>query len=223
MTGKALISVSFCCAHFKGGDGINQMHGEEHWRWLEECLDHLRATYNLPLIVACTGYPGILDVNNSPDDCSRDVAWRIIAKGIPIMGTVHNPGHQVGAAQCIRIGLEYAAKCGYDYLIHTAEDVMPQPGTIAEMIRSLEEGYAYAGQRWGHETGAYLNAQFFGCRVSALVGVWDACRVSEFQHIEGMLRAMIGQQSCRYLPDPVYQTTHQFAEWRSWREAVERA
>lgn len=217
---RVLVSVSWCASHWKGanpGEGA-RIHGETHARWLKESVKWYKRRRFFS-IVACTDYHGILRVNTSPDDGERQVLWTLIRDGVPIMGEAHNPGHQVGAAQCIRIGLEYAAYCGYDYLVHTAEDVFPNERKMYGMIAALQQGAHYAGSRWGWQLGRdELNSQFFAARVCPLVNDWDACAVSGHGCIERYLRVMIGDRLCEYMDEPYYRTTHDFEEWQRWRE-----
>lgn len=123
---KTLVSVSYCAEHRKGGDAPGAPHvpPQEHAEWLEQACD-LYLSLGYDVVVSCTGYRGILNVEQTPTSHERDVMWRVIGKVKAVLGDATNPGHQVGAALCIRQGLEAAGKWGYEYLIHTAEDVLP--------------------------------------------------------------------------------------------------
>jgi len=210
---SVVVSVSYAMSHRKGTEAAMPMNAQKHAEWLEQAV-HWYVRRGFPTIVAATGYPGILDVETSSESRERDALWRILRQGVPILGTVHNPGHQVGAALCVRLGLEYAHCCGYDYLIHTAEDILPVPGKITEMLLALEDGYEYAGEAWG-EAQDELNAQFFACQAAALVGAWDACRVTGHGHIECYLRDLLAGKPQALLTG-TYQHTHDYEQWREW-------
>ena len=170
----------------------------------------------LPVVVAATDFQGILEVENSPSDYSRDVAWRILKRGVMILGTPANPGHQVGAALAIRLGLEAAAKMGYTYLLHTAEDVMPRQAARLKMRRALEEGADYAGEPWLAGPGQ-LNSQYFACRVDALAGAWDACAVTTDGCIERYLGRLLEGKKVAHVKES-YRTTHDRGQWLGWRD-----
>ena len=202
------------------------MHGQTHAEWLEKAV-YMYASLGWPVIVSCTDYHGILSVNTSEGDHERGVLWRLIDRGFPIMGESINPGHQVGAALCIRIGLEYAAYCGYDYLIHTAEDVMPEFSVLDRMVKALDEGAHYCGEKWGLDM-TELNSQFFACRVRPLVNIWDACAVSGHGCIERYLRACVGDHPKVYFDGEdgkggrCYRTCHDFELWKRWKREEEQ-
>ncbi len=152
-------------------------------------------------------------MENAPGNCERDIAWRILARDVPIFGTPSNPGHQVGAAQCIRIGLEAASKLGYDFLIHTAEDVIPNVLTLEHMEEALDDGNDYVGELWGPEGDRQqLNSQFFACRVQSLVPTWDACAVTGAGCLEKYLFQRLDGKRKAYI-HPYYWTTHDRGEW----------
>lgn len=214
---KTLVSVSFCASHWKGADpGTNgiRLPGVQHAEWLEDavCL-YLKEGWST--IVAATDWKGILEVETRPGNEERDVLWRILARSVPIVGTVANPGHQVGAALAIRLGLECAARCGYDFLIHTAEDVLPRPGAVRRMVAALEAGDVYVSEPWG--AAGQLNSQFFGVRASVLAGPWDACLVPRYGCIERYLGALLDNQPRMFIPG-IYRSTHDREEWLRWRE-----
>jgi hypothetical protein len=216
---KPLVSVSWCAGHFKGRDPHEapRMRGVEHAEWLEDAVAGLYFTAGYDVIVACTHWNGIIDVENTGDSPERDVLWRLLRRRIPIIGTTANPNHQVGAALCIRLGLEYASHCGYEYLIHTAEDVLPHPGSIEGMCDALVKGAEYVGEQWGHGNDQ-LNAQFFACRVATLVGPWDACCVTGHGCIERYLAVLIGDRPKKLFVNPSYRHTHDKGEWERWRK-----
>lgn len=214
---KTIVSISFCATHHKGADPdvAWRLPGQEHWEWLEQACD-LYLSLGLPVIVAATGFPGMLDVEVRPGNLERDVAWRVFSKTRAIVGHAHNPGHQGGAATCIRLGLECASKLGYDLLIHTAEDVVPQRHAVADMIDALDAlGNDYAGSIWGPARDQ-RNAQFFGCRVQALVGAWDAGKVGSFGCIESYLEHLL-RDKVQWHSDNLYRSTHDHSVWNQWR------
>lgn len=229
MSNSVLISISYCCTHHKGRDpnGSADIDGQRHAEWLEQAVDYYIGVANdldyysgiaARVIVACTGFPGMLNITNAPGYFERDVMWRI-AQRASIIGVPQNPGHQVGAALCIRQGLETAGKWGYDLLIHTAEDVLPRKGVVVQMVEALSRDELlceYVGEKWG-ERNDELNSQFFGCRTQSLVGPWDACQVTGAGHIERYLKMLLEGKICAFMTNH-YRTTHDFDEWQRWRQ-----
>jgi hypothetical protein len=214
MENKVLVNISWCASHHKGAnswDGAQRLHGETHARWLEQAVDFY-AGQNFPVIVSCTDWRGILNADVSPGNHERDVLWRVLKKA-PIIGMADNPGHQVGAALCIRQGLEAAGKWEYPLLIHTAEDVLPRPGMLDEMLQALDDGCDYSGTHWGSSPPGY-NSQFFACRVQALVPYWDSCRVPEQHHLEGYLKHLLEGRPA-WLGAERYFHTHDYALWQA--------
>ncbi len=216
MRSTALVSISFCAQHNKGAEPwcgeARWVHGQHHAEWLEECIDWW-GKFSLDVIVSATAFPGILNVNQSHGNCERDVWWRIFDKA-RIVSDPNNPGHQVGASLTIRMGLEAAGKLGYPYLIHTAEDVLPNDGVVEEMLDALESGDAYAGEQWGQRPDE-LNSQFFGCYVEALVPRWDHGRVHDHRNLESYMAYMVGDLP-KWLSQKHYRTTHDLNKWRQW-------
>jgi len=209
-----LVSISYCACHTKMDVGIS---GEDHAQWLLNQVTMLQALVDWPLIVACTGWPGILSIENTPTSRERDVLWQVFKRTRAIVGIPENPGHQSGAAQCIRIALETACNLDFPYLIHTAEDVVPRRGILREMFLALEEEHDYAGEWWYSEPPG-LNTQFFGCRPSALINYWDSATLYNHVHIEGYMRHLIqDHHAACYLfkHETMYYTTHHHHAWRA--------
>src|SRR6185312_4318638 len=123
---NTVVNISFCGDHYKGGDGINRQHGQQHWEWLEECILLVEKLCSWPIFCSITGYRGFEQVEQSAGNSERDVLWRIFARPrVRLVTMAANPGHQVGAGWCIRLGLEAAAKTGYEFMVHMAEDIVP--------------------------------------------------------------------------------------------------
>lgn len=226
---NAVVSVSYCNAHVKGAApwaGGTRLDGALHARWLEEAcglyLDGVRSDdghlYEVPaVVIVSTAFDGILHVEAGEE---RDALWRCARRGVGIMGDAANPNHQVGAALCLRLGLEYAGKLGHDYLVHTAEDVLPRPGALAAVLHALADGSEYAGYAWGVGTPAEgLNAQFFACRVPYLAGKFDPAAVTGAGHIEGYLRDLLAGKKLwlAVAPEVRYRHTHDYEEWKRWK------
>lgn len=212
---SAAVNLSFCAEHFKGGDGLNRQSGEEHWRWLEEAVYLYERLCDWPIFCSITGFPGFEAVENAVGNHERDVLWRIFDRPrVRLVTMAANPGHQVGAAWCIRLGLEAAAKTGIDYLLHTAEDVVPSPTFVTEAMRFLEQGARYVGEEWGEERNQ-LNSQFFACRTHALCGTFDPCQVGGIGCLEAYLRQQVPQEDTVFFRGH-YRTTHNYAEWQRW-------
>ncbi len=228
---KVLINISYCASHQKGNENNQPVDGAEHAEWLEECVNyHLKWTSDgfvnrttapgyWPIVVSMTGFPGLCHVEAGRE---RDAYWRIFNhERVRLVTMPQNPSHQVGAAWCIRQGLEMAGKCGYDIMIHTAEDVMPGPGVMLKMVKALAE-CDYVGERWGM-AGTQLNSQFFGCRVQSLVPLFDAPNVADHGCLENYLAWLLrGRPVCLGIPGPLYRHTHDRGEWQRWLDEARR-
>lgn len=204
-----LTNISFNADHQKGfGPPIQD---EIHARWLWEAIEHIDKTVGGKIIVSMTGFRGMLHVRAGAE---RDYMWRVWDR----CGIVHvgeNPGHHQGCCWSIRMGLEACGKTGIQYMIHTAEDVVPFPGAVRVLLEKLmDEGYDYAGMPWGYD-GEFLNAQFFGCRVQAIVPVFDQCQVVPPVHSERYLKNLFANKRVWAGPQN-YWHTHDYEEWRGF-------
>lgn len=215
---RVAVNLAYCCQHFKGGDGIGTLPGAEHAEWLEQAVGfyHERACkelflqgYSFDLFVSITGFPGWTEIAAGRE---RDALWRTF-KYARFVTMNPNPGHQVGAAWCIRLGLEVAGKLGYDCLIHAAEDVIPGPGVLREMVKVLAESdYEYVGEAWGPERDE-LNTQFFACKVPWLAGNFDPTKVPAHGHIERYMATLLRQRKVYRRPF-AYAHTHDYSDWQ---------
>jgi hypothetical protein len=231
---KVLVNVSWCGEHWKGGNltSVPQLPGEvvltgpAHAEWLERALRLLRAEMpsEWELAVSATGFPGICQAEPG----EQAALWRAfpLARWVTM---AENPGHQPGAAWNIRQGLKCAEALGCVYMIHTAEDVLPRPGTMTRLVQALEEGRLdYAGTGWragvpGHDGAAVsgdgstdLNAQFFACRVAALVGRYDPRDVEKDGSVEKHLARLLDRRPKLVEDTLSYETTHDDEEWRAF-------
>ncbi len=213
----AVINVSYCAAHRK--THVPPLHGQLHAEWLEKCVDNLLKT-GLPVVVSMTGWPGLLNVNVSPDNLERDVMWRVYAKTRFVTVKQDMP-HQLGAAWNIRQGLEFAAKMGYDYMIHTAEDVVPHPGKIQEMVGHLERGVHYVCSDWSSDRADELNTEFFGCRVHPLVNDFNPYLLGGGLVERYLYDLLRGKRLHLYKQRP-YDTSHDYDQWLAMLSRVER-
>jgi hypothetical protein len=215
---RFLTNISWCAQHGKGfGNPINE---ELHAKWLWECVEHLDSlAYQYSqqqLVVSITGFRGILHHWAGPE---RDYLWKVWDKA-KIISVDHNPGHHQGCCWAIRMGLEACSKTGIDYMVHTAEDVVPHKGAIAKLLGKLEEGYDYAGMPWGHHN-EYLNAQFFACRVESIVADFDQCKVDGDMHSERYLKSLFEGKRVWMEPSHYcYWHTHDYSEWKGFLEKV---
>ncbi len=219
---KVVVNIAYCQQHHKGGDGIGTLPGVLHAEWLEKAVEFYNAwafgqppPLNADVFVSITGFPGWTEVEAGRE---RDALWRTF-KHARFVTMGPNPGHQVGAAWCARLGLEAAGKLGYDALIHTAEDVVPEPGSLREMVEALADA-DYAGEAWGPEQNE-LNTQFFGARVPYLAGVFDPTKIPEHGHIERYMAWLLRDRPVCRKRFP-YAHTHDFADWTR-RVAARRA
>lgn len=226
MNGRAVINIGFCADHYKGGDGRDRQHGQTHWEWLEQAIELLFdiTMLELPIFVSITGFRGFESVLAAPGNQERDVLWRIFSRPyVRLITMADNPGHQVGAAWCIRLGLEAAHKLHYDYMIQTAEDVVPTRGAIEQMIGQLQRGAEFISEEWG-EAHEDCSAQFFACRTRFLGAKFDPCAVNAHGHIERYLRVLLeGKRvvkpgGCGLQWGTIYRTTHDMAQWQRWAQ-----
>jgi hypothetical protein len=209
-------NISFCAAHGKGfGSPIAEV---THARWLWECVEHLDETVGGKIIVSMTGFRGLLHHWAGEE---RDYLWKVWDR-CPIVHISDNPGHHQGSCWCIRMGLEACGKTGVEFMVHTAEDVVPYPGAIKVLLDKLNEGYDYAGTPWGYN-GENLNAQFFACRVQAICGVFDQCKVvpETNMHSEKYLKQIFEGQKVWCGPQN-YWHTHDYDEWKRFLAEAKR-
>ncbi len=217
---ETVINVSFCAAHRK--TGIDNLPGQLHAEWLEKCVDHLIDTTGLPVVVSITCWPGLCNVETSESSKERDVMWRIYAK-TRFMTMPHDTGHQLGAAWNIRQGIEFANKLGYKYMIQTAEDCVPKPGSIPKIIKLLEEGHDYVGRRGSGDPNTEVNSEFFGCRVDALFGPFDPSLLGWGGKLELYFCDLFRGKRCFfYGPDEYpYDTSHYYDQWQEMLRRAE--
>ncbi len=163
-----VINVSYCAAHKKStGPDIP---GHLHAQWLLDCVLYLKKLTGWPVIVSMTGWAGMLNCPTAQGHPEREIMWKVWQEA-RLLGIPENPGHQVGAGMCLRMGLEAAAYTGVPYLLHTAEDVLPKKEACQFMVDKLREGYDYVGHRC--DASDELNSRFFACRVNAIAGVFN--------------------------------------------------
>jgi hypothetical protein len=227
---SVLIGISYGGAHNKGQEAFApesnwgradypdavRLDGGEHARWL------LKATYfycqfarkhSLPgwdhwrVVVTATGLPSILKV---PAGKERDALWEV-ASLATILSYDENPGHQLGASLCVLQGVEAAAKWGYEYYIHAAEDVIPKPGVLERMVVQLGQGNDYVGSAFPDTR--MLISRFFGCRTRALVNCFDPGRVGGYQGLEHYLYALLGK-TWSFPDEHYFWTTHRYDEYQ---------
>ncbi len=212
---NVLVSISYCAMHGKGRDPdvAPRLHGETHARWLLDAVNYYLIAFPY-IVVSATAWPGILNVENSTSSCERDVMWEVARRAV-ILGVPDNPGHAVGAALCIRQGLEAAGKWGYDCLLHTAEDIVPGPLVVARMVAAIEGGAEYVGGRWGVAQDE-LNTQFFACRPGWLCSQWDSCRVPSYGTIERYMATLLEGKPKHLLDEGYYLHTHDYETWQLW-------
>lgn len=209
---RAFINVAFNADHRKGGDFNEPCDAAGHWYWLYECVKDLdgcgRWSGAHPVVVSMTAFPGHLMV---PAGRERDAMWQCM-RHARFVSVPHQPGHQEGAATCIRLGLEYGGKTGFDFMVHTAEDIVLPLGVVTGVLAALEGGADYVGAAWGPDKNE-LSSQFFACRVQALVGTFDPGQVLRHGWLERYLaHQLAGKAVCRV--DYPYRHTHDYQEWR---------
>jgi hypothetical protein len=237
---RVLVSISYNQSHNKGGPlgcgWETYVHGQTHAEWLEATVKWWKDKFWHQVIVSAVGWPGISHIETRDGNRERDVLWRIYPKIAAFVTSATNPGHQQGAALTIWQGLEYAAYIGYDYLVHTAEDILPHHEAIVEMVRAVQSlGYSYAGEQWGHgqdwskegygfpmwwdedacPEGRELDSQFFACRVADLVNVFDVGQLRDDGYLERCLGRWLQGKKCWYSHNRS-RTTHDPEEFKRW-------
>jgi hypothetical protein len=222
---RAVVNVSYCAAHRKSPQPNipGTIAPALHAAWLEECVDHW-LTLGYPVTVSAVCWPLCISSIACPQE--RAITWRIFAKA-RFLTLTHDSEHQLGASWALRLGLDFALNLQYDYLIHTAEDVVPCRGMAANMLAKLDAGLDYAGSGWtpGRRE---VNAQFFGCRASACAAfepnVYRVGKPIE-EHLFDVLE---GKKLFFYYPDAwgpnrlaeFYETTHDYDEWKKLLDKV---
>lgn len=214
---KTCINLSFNADHRKA-DGSCSIDAHEHWKMLESTVEYLRdlaaitQLFPWPVIISMTGFPGIMQIEARDDRPTRHVVWSLF-KTCRFVTMRENPGHQQGAMWGIRMGVEAADKLGFDSMIHSAEDVLPHPGAIEDVVRRLEHGARYVGEKWGHSA-EHLNAQFFGCNVRWFSENFDVAGLAGM-HTEWYLSSLL-EKDFGFV-DPIsrcYDHTHDPAEYQ---------
>lgn len=219
---RTLVNISFCGSHQKGNEGNAPVDGAEHAEWLEAAVDLLAdlSPYNWNFCLSMTGFPGICHVTAGRE---RDTYWRLMeaVNGIDLywITMAANPSHQVGAAWCIRQGLECAGKLGYDLMLHTAEDIVPRKNAFHNMVARLDEGYDYVSERWGAGDDQ-LNTQFFGVRVPLIAGTFDPPAVSGAGCLERYMGQQLQGRKLHLSYAGLYRHTHDYWQWKQWAEEV---
>lgn len=220
MKESLLIGISYCGTHNKGeyldSPGAVRVSPVEHAEWLlatvrlwqKLAVDLDRASR---VVVTATGLPAMLQVT-APGE--RDVMWAVLDRAI-ILAHPDNPGHQVGASIALRQGLEAAGYWGYPLYLHTAEDILPWPGSVEKLLAALDGGSDYAGYCWTD----MLNCQFFGCRTAALAGCFDMEGVRNFPGLEHYLHHLLKDRPKSVSGDGGrghYLTTHDWRQFQGW-------
>lgn len=215
---RVAINLAYCQDHHKGGDRSGTLPGALHARWLEDAVQfytdlafrELASRGHRPsLIVSATGFKGWPEVESGEE---RNALWQVLGAAY-FVSMAANPGHQVGAAWCIRLGIEAATHLGFDGMIHTAEDVIPEPEVLARMVERLARGCEYVGEAWGPDR-KELNCQFFGCRPQDMMPRdWDPTQLPRHGCIERyMAHFLEGRPTCRERFE--YAHTHDYAVWK---------
>lgn len=225
--GKSLlIGISYCGTHNKG-DAVGtpaavMVPPRLHAEWLYDAVSLVYGSsrrMGLPdrprLLVSAVGLPPILQITEPGE---RDALWNVLSVA-SLLSWPMNPGHQVGASVALRQGLEAAGYWGYEYYLHTAEDILPYPGAVNKMLQALDEGNDYAGFLAGPD--GCLNCAFFACRTSYLAGVFDYERVRDFPGLEHYL-AHLFEGRPKWVVDArgFYVTTHDYEQYKRWLEKM---
>ncbi len=219
-----------CCHDPAPGSQKNRsvLSGADSAEWLEKAVGHYLGRYDLPVAVSISGFPGIALTSGGRE---RDAYYRVFNK-TRFLSTHQNPSHQLGASLTMKMGMEYAAASGFAYLIQTAEDIIPRPGSLEAKVKAIHEGYDFVGgigdldppsmpadqHQWIRQDGPRLigaGCQLFACRVDKFANSWDAGQVRDC--IEIHMGNFISR--LRYLSlAEEYNHTHDYGEWLRFEE-----
>ncbi len=224
-----LINVTCCYCPVQGSPkSRDRLSGADSAEWLEKAVDHYLGRFDLPVAVSISGFPGIALTGGGRE---RDAYYRIFNK-TRFLSIGSNPSHQLGAALTMKMGMEYAAASGFAYLVHTAEDLIPRPGSLEAKVKAVHDGFDFAGgvgdldlpsmpadqHQWIKQHGEKLigaGCQFFACRVDKFAYSWDAGQVRDC--IEIHMGNFISR--LRYLSlAEEYNHTHDYGEWLRFEE-----
>lgn len=224
-----LINITCCYAPIQGSPkSRDRLSGADSAEWLERCVRHYRGRYDLPVAVSISAFPGIALTEGGRE---RDAYYRIfdLARflAVPV-----NPSHQLGASLTMKMGMEYAGAAGFTYLIHTAEDIIPRPGSLEAKVKAIHDGYDFVGgigelnlpqmppdqHQWIKQDGPRLigaGCQMFACRVSKFANSWDAGAVRDC--IEIHMGNFISR--LRHLSlEEEYEHVHDYGQWCQYEE-----
>lgn len=226
MPGSVLLGISYNGAHNKGDEmGAPEavmVPPGEHAAWLLASVLHYAGLVERELhrrtrkiVVVASGLKPLLAMN-APGE--RSAMW-VVHADYPVLSDPIAPGHQLGASACLRLGLEAAGTWGFDYYLHTAEDILPRPSAIAAMLAALDAGKDYAGYSWSD----CLNCSFFACRTSALAGCFDREEVKNHRGLEHYLTHLLRDRPLEIFPTGrpgSYLTTHDYQQYRRWLQKM---
>jgi hypothetical protein len=227
-----LVGISWCGSHAKGAvagsPGAVMVGAKDHMEWLLEAVSLYQGIARglgrhpdrreARVVVTASALLPILQV---PTGAERDLLWEVM-KRVTVLASPEDADHQIGASITLRQGLECAGYWGYPYYVHTAEDIIPWPGSVRAMLADLDAGADYSGFRWSDS----VNTAFFASRTAALAGVFDVGAVRGYPGLEHYLASLLaGKVSVNQ-----YQTgnprhyihTHDYAQYRRWRSRMPR-
>jgi hypothetical protein len=219
-----LLNITCCYNPAPGSPkSRDRLCGADSAEWLEKSVRHYAARYGLPIAVSISGFPGIALTEGGRE---RDAYYRIFNMtrflAVPV-----NPSHQLGASLTMKMGMEYAAACGFTYLVQTAEDLIPRKGSLEAKIEAIHRNYDFVGgigdldppsmpsdqHQWIRQTGPRLigaGCQLFACRVAAFANSWDAGAVRDC--IEIHMGNFISRLRYLCLAEE-YDHSHNYSEW----------
>lgn len=224
-----LINVTCCYDPASGSPKRrSNLSGADSAEWLEKAVNHYVNRYCLPVAVSISGFPGIALTSGGRE---RDAYYRIFNR-CRFLTTHQNPSHQLGASLTMKMGMEYAAASGFTYLVQTAEDIIPRPGSLEAKARAIHEGYDFVGgigdlepsnmpadqHQWIKQGGPRLigaGCQLFACRVEKFAYSWDAGAVRDC--IEIHMGNFVSRLKHLSLPEE-YNHSHEYGEWLKFEE-----
>lgn len=210
------VNLSYTQCHRKGGDDDRgRLPGEQHAQWLGWAAEWYHRETGWPVFVSITDWHGWDHVEMSPYSNERAYLWEVWSRPYVKFATTNaNPGLQRGAALCIWLGLEAAFWSGYELIVQAAEDVLPESGLLRRMAVVLGE-FDYVGL----SNGEGLDCRFFGVRVGSLLRDFDPPDSRHYPDLETYLaRHLSNHGRSVYTALGNYRHTHNFTEYRRWRE-----
>jgi hypothetical protein len=207
MADKFIVNISWNAGHNKSSCRVGD---DLHAKWLWEAVQLYDQVLGGRIVVSMAGFSGIFHHRAGPE---RDYLWKVFDRCV-VLSDIYDGHSNQAAGVNILLGLEFCHKIGIPYMIHTAEDVVPDRKTLPAILARLEEGYSYSGAYW-FENHDGLNTQFFGCRASDLAPYYDYGKQRDFGFIEHYLKWLLRDKTVNIRSsEEGYCHTHDYDVWK---------